>query len=156
MSQPPQYDPRQQYQQPPQYYDPRQPAAPGMQYAPPQYAQAAQYAADADRPVLQKRSYSSPLSFTGATSRIIRAASRIENQGLSVTVLVADWLIVLPFVWSFIVIWYTVIFGLFGIFAIPWRLHRRSQRRAQHLAEAQLSAFQRFSAGGQHPDYRGR
>lgn len=145
--QPPQYDPRQHQQRitPQQYAAQHDPAHAGYPY-PPQGHQPARYA-DADRPVLQKRAYSSPLSFTGATSRIVRAISRTEPEWLSLTLLITAWVILLPVVWAFLVAWYVVVFGLFGIFAIPWRLHRRSQRRAQHLAEAQLAALQRFSSG---------
>lgn len=123
----------------PQQYDPQQHHQRIGGQQPPRYT------ADSDRPVLQKRAYSSPLSFTGSTSRIIRAISRTEPGWLSITLLVIAWAILLPAVWALLIAWYAVIFGVFGIFAIPWRLHRRSQRRAQHLAEAQLAAFQRFA-----------
>lgn len=127
----------------PQRYEPPQPTQYGQHpYPEPRYT------ADTDQPVLQKRAYSSPLSFTGSTSRIIRAISRTEPQWLSITLLITAWTILLPVVWALLLAWYTMIFGLFGVFVIPWRLHRRSQRKAQHLAEAQLAAFQRFSSGG--------
>lgn len=103
---------------------------------------------DPDRPVLTKRSYSSPLSFVGATSRIVHAIYRIQTAWLRVTTLVLSWLLLLPSVWALLLCWYALAFGVFGVFVIPWRLHRRNQRKAQHLAEAQLAAFQRFSGGG--------
>jgi Flp pilus assembly protein TadB len=46
------------------------------------------------------------------------------------------------FMYVLVTVWYFIVLGLFGILTFPWRLHRRSQRRTQHLAEAQLAAAQ--------------
>jgi Flp pilus assembly protein TadB len=97
---------------------------------------------DTDTPVLEKRSYSSPLSFVGATSRLVRLPEGIGNVWL----LVAAWTAValgLLVVWALLLCWYAVAFGVFGVLTFPWRWHRRSQRKAQHLAEAQLALLQR-------------
>lgn len=101
---------------------------------------------DPDTPVLAPRSYSSPLSFTGATTRIIRAANRSGPVWVRVLLLGIVVPLLLACAWTFIAGWYLVIFGCFGIIVFPWRLHRRSQRKAQHLAEAQLALLQRVSA----------
>lgn len=44
--------------------------------------------------------------------------------------------------WSFILGWYVVIFGLFGIFVIPYRLVRRSSRKTQHVQRTALATQQ--------------
>lgn len=100
-----------------------------------------------DKPTLERRAYSSPLSFTGATSRVIGGCSRVQPAWWSVTLLVIVCALVVPVIWALLAVWYVLIFGVFGLLVIPWRLHRRSQRRAQHLAEAQLSLFQRATTG---------
>lgn len=71
----------------------------------------------------------SPTSFTGATKRIWRVSDSTAYR------LVAAFLI-LPTVYVFIIFWYVIIFGLFGIFVIPFRLLTRSNRK-QKKADAQ-------------------
>lgn len=71
---------------------------------------------------------SSPLSFAGSAQRIWRVTSSDNN--------VIRWLLLVPIaflltltVWSIVAVWYVIIFGLFGIFVIPFRLWRRSVRK---------------------------
>jgi hypothetical protein len=94
------------------------------------------------QPVLASRSYSAPLSFVGATRRLTGWARKFAgNTGATV----AAWVTVccvIPFAWMFVAAWYVVVFGLFGIFTFPYRLVRRSQRKSQHVAQAQLAATQ--------------
>lgn len=87
-------------------------------------------------------SNSSPTSFTGATQRITAPLRRIETDWLRVLAFVAVILLVLPIVYAGLAVWYVLIFGVFSWLVIPWRLHRRSQRRAQDVAQAQLAAMQ--------------
>lgn len=93
-------------------------------------------------PVLASRSYAAPLSFVGSTRRMTGWARRVgSNTGAAV----AAWITVccvLPFMWMFVLAWYAVVFGLFGVFTFPYRLMRRSQRKSTHLAQAQLAATQ--------------
>lgn len=65
-----------------------------------------------------------PLSFTGATKRIWRLTEN-ENQKLRWFLLIPLTLVLLFFVYCFILCWYTV----FGVFLLPYRLIRRSQRK---------------------------
>jgi hypothetical protein len=44
--------------------------------------------------------------------------------------------------WFVVTVWYLFTVLIFGWLLFPFRLHRRSQRRSQHLAEAQLAATQ--------------
>ena len=97
-------------------------------------------------PILDKQTYSAPMSFVGATKRILTWAGRPRSTALAVTV----WTTValgLVIVWALLVCWYVVIFGLFGIFTFPYRLIRRHQRKALHVQRAQLAAMQTFVAG---------
>ena len=69
---------------------------------------------------------SAPISFIGSTQRIFKITA-IDNQLLK-------WLLLLPLAilltliaWSFVLIWYLI----FGVWLIPYRLIRRSQRKAK-------------------------
>jgi hypothetical protein len=69
---------------------------------------------------------SSPMSFSGSTARIWRI-THTNNAAIK-------WLIAIPLAicfiltaWSIILCWYM----LFGVFLIPYRLLRRSQRKAK-------------------------
>jgi hypothetical protein len=93
------------------------------------------------QPVLSARSYSAPLSFVGSTRRITGWARGAGSTAAKV----GAWsvaVIALPLVWAFVACWYLVAFGLFGLFTIPFRLIRRSQRKTQHLQQAQLATLQ--------------
>ena len=79
---------------------------------------------------------SAPLSFSGSAARIWRM-TRIDSQLIKWLVLVPIALVFILFAWCFVMIWYVIIFGLFGIFVIPFRLLTRSRRnrkrtRLQH------------------------
>lgn len=51
-------------------------------------------------------------------------------------------LLFLVFMYAFLLAWYLVVFGLFGVFMFPFRLLRRGQRKSQHLQAAQLATMQ--------------
>jgi len=45
-------------------------------------------------------------------------------------------------VWTFLVGWYVVIFGLFGLFTIPYRVIPRHRRKGLHTQQGQLATMQ--------------
>lgn len=50
-------------------------------------------------------------------------------------------------VWAFLVVWYVLIFGVFGLFVVPYRLIRRSQRKSAQIQRVQLATMQAMMAG---------
>ena len=70
---------------------------------------------------------SAPTSFSGSAARIWKITDT-DNQLLKWLVLVPIALSLVLMAWSFVAIWYFIIFGLFGIFVIPFRLLTRSGR----------------------------
>lgn len=83
----------------------------------------------------------SPMSFVGATRRMVRPVFNIPQTWgriLTFTLLV---LAVLPVVYCLLAAWYVLAFGVFGWLVIPWRLHRRAQRAAQHTAKQQAEVL---------------
>lgn len=69
---------------------------------------------------------SSPMSYSGATQRLMNLA-HVDNQLVKWFIAIPLVLISLIFIYACITIWYVC----FGIFIIPWRLLRRSQRKAK-------------------------
>ena len=70
---------------------------------------------------------SSPLSFSGSAKRIWKITD-VDNPAMKVLLsLVAAALI--PFAWIFVAFWYVLIYVVFGILFIPYRLMRRSSRK---------------------------
>lgn len=70
---------------------------------------------------------SAPTSFSGSAARIWKITATDNN--------LMKWLLLVPIAlglifmaWSFVTIWYIIIFGLFGVFVIPFRLLTRSGR----------------------------
>lgn len=55
------------------------------------------------------------------------------------------WSVALLGMWSFLGVWYIVVFGLFGIITVPLRMHRRGQRKAQAVHEAQLTEMRKLT-----------
>ena len=94
-------------------------------------------------PVIKSKSYAAPLSYVGSTRRIAAWANGTGNRNPSMTVVA--WVvaaIALIVVWAFLLVWYSIIFGLFGIFVIPYRLVRRSQRKSTHVQQTTLATQQ--------------
>lgn len=71
---------------------------------------------------------SAPTSFSGSAARIWKITAT-ENAWLKWLVLAPIALFVIMFAWMLVFMWYIVIFGLFGIFVIPFRLLTRSGRK---------------------------
>jgi hypothetical protein len=55
---------------------------------------------------------------------------------------VAAGLMFLFSMYAVIAVWYFVIFFVFGLFMIPFRLLRRGQRKQEHLQREQLATMQ--------------
>jgi hypothetical protein len=94
-------------------------------------------------PVIKSKSYAAPLSFVGSSRRLIAWASKLAKRSPAYAVL--GWVlatIAILAAWSFILVWYMVIFGLFGIFVIPYRLIRRSSRKSLHVQQTTLATQQ--------------
>lgn len=70
---------------------------------------------------------SAPTSFSGSAQRIWKITNT-DNPMLKWFVLAPVALCLIIGVWMLVFIWYIVIFGLFGIFVIPFRLLTRSGR----------------------------
>jgi chromate transport protein ChrA len=70
---------------------------------------------------------SASTSFSGSAARIWKITES-DNDLVKWLVLVPIALCSIFMAWSFVAIWYIIIFGLFGIFVIPFRLLTRSGR----------------------------
>lgn len=70
---------------------------------------------------------SAPTSFSGSAARIWKMTDS-DNVALKWLLLAPIALCLIFMAWSFVAIWYFIIFGLFGIFVIPFRLLTRSGR----------------------------
>jgi Flp pilus assembly protein TadB len=68
-----------------------------------------------------------PTSFSGSAARIWKITES-DNDLLKWLLLVPIALGLIFMAWSLVAIWYFIIFGLFGIFVIPFRLLTRSGR----------------------------
>lgn len=71
---------------------------------------------------------SAPTSFSGSAARIWKMTDT-DNAWLKWLLLVPVALCLIFMAWSLVAIWYVIIFGLFGIFVIPFRLFTRSNRK---------------------------
>lgn len=70
---------------------------------------------------------SAPTSFSGSATRIWKMTD-VNNTVVKWLLLVPLALCLILMAWSLVAIWYVIIFGLFGIFVIPFRLLTRSGR----------------------------
>jgi hypothetical protein len=105
-----------------------------------------------------------PLSFTGSTERIIGRGLMPASRGMwdwlpagppwarvlagagIATGIGLVWLLgayLLLAVWFAVACWYVIIFGVFGLFVIPWRIFRRGQRRRDAQMNALIAATRR-------------
>jgi Flp pilus assembly protein TadB len=95
-----------------------------------------------DEPILKKQTYASPLSFIGGTRRASAFARKHADTGWKWVFVGIGLLIYLPALWAFLVVWYFIVFVLFGVFTFPYRFMRRSQRKQEHLQRQQLATMQ--------------
>lgn len=70
---------------------------------------------------------SAPTSFSGSAARIWKITNS-DNTTLKWLLLVPLALCLILTAWFFVAMWYFIIFGLFGILVIPFRLLTRSGR----------------------------
>lgn len=80
-----------------------------------------------DKLASEKIVISAPTSFSGSAARIWKMTDS-NNATLKWLVLAPIAICLICMAWSFVAIWYFIIFGLFGIFVIPFRLLTRSGR----------------------------
>lgn len=81
-----------------------------------------------ERLASEKIIVSAPTSFTGSAQRIWKITDT-QNLLIKWVVLVPLALCIVMIAWTFVVMWYFIIFGLFGIFVIPFRLWTRGSRK---------------------------
>jgi hypothetical protein len=81
--------------------------------------------------------YAAPMSFVGATRRLL-------GWGRGNPVKLAAAVVAVPISWMVVAVWYVVVFGLFAIITIPFRLIRRSQRKTLALQRQQLEELKRL------------
>jgi hypothetical protein len=102
------------------------------------------------QPVLQRQTYSSAMSFIGITRRTTAWIRRVGTNPALLALALAAGLMFLFAMYMFIAVWYVVIFGLFGVFMFPFRMHRRGQRKQEHLQREQLATMQALLLQQQH------
>jgi len=81
-----------------------------------------------ERLVSEKVVVSAPFSFAGSAQRIWKI-TKIENALLEWLLLVPVALMLIMFAWMFVCFWYVIMYVVFGIFFIPFRLWRRGARK---------------------------
>lgn len=99
-----------------------------------------------ETPILTKQTYASPMSYVGSTRRMLSWA----RKGRPIWAEVFVWtgvVLGLLLTWALLAVWYFIIFVVFGLFVIPFRLHRRAQRKELQLQKAQLATMQAMMAG---------
>jgi hypothetical protein len=120
----------------------RQSAAHGVAYTATGYQDPQRLGLPTD-PILKSKTYASPMSYVGSTRRILAWSSKLAKRSPSFAVL--GWtagVLAMLFMWTFLLFWYLIVFGLFGILMIPWRLIRRSQRKNLHVQQTSLATQQ--------------
>ena len=93
-------------------------------------------------PIMPSQTYASPMSFVGSARRIGAWAGRHDGVPAFAFVAWATALIAIAVTWAFLIFWYLFVFGLFGVFTIPYRLVRRSQRKSLAVQKQQLATMQ--------------
>jgi hypothetical protein len=81
--------------------------------------------------------YAAPTSFVGSARRLVQWAGRNPLKLLAA-------LLAIPVVWLALIPWYFVVFVLFGVFTIPFRFVRRSQRKSLAVQKAQLAELRKL------------
>lgn len=73
---------------------------------------------------------SSPLSFSGSSKRLWKLTYH-DNLYLKWILLVPLAVLLICCAWTFVVFWYILMYGIFGVFFFIWRLFRRSSRQSK-------------------------
>lgn len=82
--------------------------------------------------------YASPLSFSGSGSRLTTWGKR-ASLNRPPWIQISIWILVvsaITVVWALVFSWYVLIYTMFGLWVIPYRLIRRGQRRRKAQAKA--------------------
>jgi len=94
-------------------------------------------------PVLEKRTYSSTMSYVGMTRRTTAWVRKTgSSSAVAATVAWSAASLFLLLMYVVLVAWYLVVFVLFGFFTFPFRIIRRGQRKREHLQQTQLATMQ--------------
>jgi Flp pilus assembly protein TadB len=96
-----------------------------------------------DKPIMDRRTYASPMSYVGSSRRIwtwTRGWGKANPLAASLawSVLV----ITIPIAWTVVTAWYVVTIVFFWWFMFPFRLIRRSHRKQEQLQRQQLATMQ--------------
>lgn len=81
---------------------------------------------------VESQSVAAPLSYVGSAQRIWRLSHNAPRAAF-----VPISMLMVACAWIFVTWWYVLIFGVFGIFVIPFRLVTRGQRKRLRQAERQ-------------------
>ena len=95
-----------------------------------------------DVPIMRKPTYSSTMSYIGITRRSTAWLRSFGTTPLKTGIGVVALFVFLTGMYAFLVVWYFVIFVIFGVFTFPFRLMRRSHRKQEHLQKQQRATMQ--------------
>lgn len=99
--------------------------------------------------LVPRQTYSSPTSFVGSARRLGAWAGRGSTVAS-----VLKWplaAVAISLVWAFLGVWYVVVFGVFGLFTIPFRLFRRGQRKSLAVQTEQLRTMKELASRDREP-----
>lgn len=82
----------------------------------------------AEKLASEKVVVSAPFSFAGSARRIWKM-TKTDNELLRWLLLVPVALTLIMFAWTFVCFWYFIMYVIFGILFIPFRLWRRGARK---------------------------
>jgi hypothetical protein len=94
-------------------------------------------------PITPKQTFASPMSYVGITRRTTAWVRHVGQSG-PVQAIFA-WtaaVLFLIMMYAVLVVWYFVIFVIFGLLTLPYRIIRRSQRKQTALQAQQLATMQ--------------
>ena len=86
---------------------------------------------------------SSTMSFVGSARRVSAwAQSRAGTEQPKAALVWTAAVLGIALMWSLVAMWYVVVWGLFGIILLPFRILTRGGRRREALQRAQLATTQ--------------
>jgi hypothetical protein len=95
-----------------------------------------------DMPIMRKQTYSSTMSYIGITRRSTAWLRSFGTTPFKTGLGVLALIVFLAGMYAFLVVWYFVIFVIFGVLTFPFRLIRRSHRKQEHFQKQQLATMQ--------------
>ena len=93
-------------------------------------------------PIVAKKTYAAPMSYTGSLRRVISWVRGFADTPPKAALGWALGISSIVIIWTLVTVWYAITVFLFGIFMIPFRLIRRGHRKQVHLQEQQLATMQ--------------